>query len=132
MNSFKSLLGIFFAFTLSVGVFADETTTLDEHSYGTFAAIAYSPQTGAYGYSWNQPNRAWAERVAMSHCRAYDCRPVVWVSGGCAAISRSIYTTMRYGWGYAGNRYQAEHNSLLGCQRANLGPCRMIDSVCSY
>ena len=41
-----------------------------------YGAIAYSPTTGRYGYSWSYHSRAEAERTALRHTQSTDA--VVW------------------------------------------------------
>lgn len=74
-----------------------------------YAAIAYSPQTGAYGYSYNAGSRSSAERSALNRCRARDARVVVWVKNGWAALARN-----RYGaWGTAWSSRSKSHATDL-------------------
>lgn len=59
---------------------------------GTWAAIAYSPETTAYGYSYNASNQAEAESVAMGYCYSYggtDCQSAAWAPTGCLALATS-------------------------------------------
>jgi serine/threonine-protein kinase len=53
---------------------------------GNFGAIAYSPCTGCYGYSFGLDCQASAERVALQNCCGLDRRVVAWVAGGYAAL----------------------------------------------
>src|SRR5262245_60450385 len=47
-----------------------------------FAAIAYSPATGKYGYSYNYSSRSAAMRRALTQCPQADAKIVGWVEGG--------------------------------------------------
>ena len=48
----------------------------------TYAAIAYSPKTGKYGYAYGQSTRDIAEGVAKRRCKAADAKVVTWVHNG--------------------------------------------------
>jgi serine/threonine-protein kinase len=52
-----------------------------------FGAIAYSPSTGCYGYSFGQDCVPTAENVALQNCNGPDRQVVVWVSNGYAALA---------------------------------------------
>jgi len=52
-----------------------------------FAAIAYSPSTGKYGYSYNYRSRSAAERMALEHLPQPDARIVCWVQAGFCALA---------------------------------------------
>ncbi len=39
-----------------------------------YGAIAVSPSTFKYGYSWSQPSQNQANAVAFENCSAQDCR----------------------------------------------------------
>ena len=52
-----------------------------------YAAIAYSPATGKYGYSWNCDTRGEAEQRALNACKADDARIVCWVNNGFCALA---------------------------------------------
>src|SRR5690349_7855639 len=61
----------------------DQTIDINRYSFG---AIAYSPTTGKFGYSYNYRNRATAEKVALQNCHAVDARVVGWVNAGFLAL----------------------------------------------
>src|SRR5205823_5288063 len=63
-------------------------------------AIAYSPETGKYGYSYNCGSRAQAERLALRNCPADDAAVKVWVKNGYAALA--VNDDGDYGWGWSG------------------------------
>jgi hypothetical protein len=63
-----------------------------------FAAIAYSPLTGRYGYTSGAFCLADATAGAIANCCAPDARVVVWVENGWAAFARSRNgTAISYG-----------------------------------
>ena len=55
-----------------------------EIDFNTYAAIAYSPSTGAYGYAYNYWSRYSAEREALRRCAAEDAEIV-----GAGGLARS-------------------------------------------
>src|SRR6476659_9842070 len=81
--------------------------------FSTYAAVAFSQSTGAYGYSWNQPNQCCAERAALSVCGADDAEIVGWVKGGFIALA--IGDDNSYGGGW---QYGATASSDEAAQRA--------------
>src|SRR5947199_10838755 len=67
-----------------------------------FAAIAYSPSTGKYGYSYNYASRSAAEKVALQHLPQPDARIVCWVQAGfCALALGDDKSEFGVGWSYA-------------------------------
>ena len=66
--------------------------------FDTYAAVAYSPSTGKYGYAWNYGSRGAAERVALSKCTEKDAKIVGWVKGGWLVLA--IGEDNAYGMGY--------------------------------
>jgi serine/threonine-protein kinase len=104
---------------LSVGLFfaQDQTITIDRHSY---AAIAYSPSTGKYGYSYDLRNRAAAERVALEKCGAEDARIVTWVNKGFIALAvGSDKSCWGVGWSYGNgaSNTKAKEFALEDCKK---------------
>ena len=80
-----------------------------------FAAIAYSPQTGRYGYSSGAACLANAEAGAVANSGACDARVVVWVEDGWAAFARSPNGSA-YGYGVSTRSLaEAEAIALRGC-----------------
>jgi len=56
---------------------------------GSYAAIAYSPSTKAFGYGYDYNSRSSAEQAALRNCPHADARVVTWVSGGFCALVES-------------------------------------------
>lgn len=76
-----------------------------------YGAIAFSPSTGAYGFSHDWSSRAQAERDAVGHCAGPDARAVIWVKNGWAALARNEDGDWSTGW--SGNsRAEAEQIAL--------------------
>lgn len=59
----------------------------------SFASLAVSPHSGAWGRSNDKESRDKADNIALGYCQAHardpsDCRVVTWAKGGwCAAIA---------------------------------------------
>lgn len=99
----------------------------------TYAAIAYSPATGKYGYAYNFGSRASAEEAAVRNCKADDARIVTWVNNGWCALAlgddRSSWGT---GWSFgdgATNTF-AKQQPLGECRKRTTG-CRVVLCICS-
>lgn len=78
-----------------------------------FAAIAYSPSTGSYGYAYGWESQDSAEVDALSRCDGYDARAVVWVRNGWAALATNSSGAWATGWSND-SRAEAESNALSG------------------
>lgn len=96
-----------------------------------YGAIAYSPGTGAYGYSHNYRSRGQAEQAALGNCvrHARDCRVVVWFYNACGALASG----RRNGWGhgFASTRQQAANIAMNYCRQNDQG-CQLRQTVCSF
>lgn len=95
-----------------------------------YAAIAYSRSADKFGYSWGDWDRSRSEANALWACAEADCVSVVWVQGGCAAVSTRV-AEGRLGWGYAVDLYRAKANALRGCRRGASGPCEIRAWACA-
>jgi hypothetical protein len=59
---------------------------------GSWASIAYSPDTGAYGYGYNAGSKDEAINIAMGYCYQYggtDCQVAASAASGCLALADS-------------------------------------------
>src|SRR5262245_54310761 len=63
-----------------------------------FAAIAYSTQTGKYGYANGYADKCAAERDAVAKCGACDARVVVEVENGWAALALGPHGAYGAAW----------------------------------
>lgn len=95
-----------------------------------YGAIAYSPASGAVGWSYDHPSRRRAERVAMGNCQSYadDCRIATFFFNACGAVARAS----NGGWGadWGNDRREAEDNALAACY--NHGDnCRVVRWACT-
>jgi serine/threonine-protein kinase len=62
--------------------------TIDINDY-SYAAVAFSPSTGAFHYSFNYGSRAAAVKAALAAHDADDARIVCWVNRGFCALALS-------------------------------------------
>lgn len=99
--------------------------------YASYGAIAYSESTGEVGVSWNASTRQAAQEDAIAYCGEEDCKPAVWVQGGCGALSKSA-TTGALGYAYYSTRYQAQNYANRGCRRSGSKDCKPLAWVCSW
>jgi len=80
-----------------------------------FAAIAYSEQTGRYGYVYGRACLADAQAGAIANCGAPDAHVVIWVQNGWVALARSP-NGAAYGCGWSTcSLADAEATALRGC-----------------
>jgi hypothetical protein len=107
-------------------VAAGSGTAAAQNNYG---AIAYSPSTGAHGWSFDYGSRAAAEKVALANCRrhASDCVVPIWFRNACGALAVG---TNGYGSGWGSNRRLAESFALRTCRRHARG-CRIKRWACT-
>jgi Flp pilus assembly protein TadD len=73
----------------------NQVIEIDSDSY---AAIAYSPATGKWTYSYSYGDRASAEKAAVDACKEEDARAICWVNDGFAALALGK-DKEHWGWG---------------------------------
>ena len=99
----------------------------------TYAAIAYSPATGNYGYAYNHGSRSSAEAAALRNCNGDDARIVTWVHNGfCALALGDDRSKWGVGWSFgdgATNTY-ARRRALQECAKQTTNS-RILICVCS-
>ncbi|HYX39038.1 MAG TPA: DUF4189 domain-containing protein [Oligoflexus sp.] len=115
----------------------DVATLLEVYHKGdassTFAAIAWSPSTGAHGTSWHWVNQGAADATALGHCEQYgnrpgDCRVMAWAQNACAAFAVGV--NQGYGWAWNNHKEEAKDSALTYCQQTDAG-CEVLAAVCS-
>ena len=96
----------------------------------SYGAIAYSPSTGAAGWSYAYNSRGDAETAARRNCdsSANDCRIAIWFRNGCGAVAVGNRGGWGSGWAY--DRHGAQRQSIRSC-RKQTGSCRVIRWQCS-
>jgi hypothetical protein len=82
----------------------------------TYAAIAYSPNTGRYGYATGRPTRAAAESVAVAECNRPDARVVVWSRNEYCALAVGDNRKV-YGYGYSPDKEEARAIALREAEK---------------
>lgn len=123
----KTVLLPVIALLAAVGVFttaARATASTIEINGHSFAAIAYSPATGKYGYAYNHRSRSAAEKAALDQCGAEDARIVCWVNRGfCALALGDDKTCWGVGWQYGGgsSNDDAKKTALDECGKRTTG-----------
>jgi len=80
----------------------------------TGSAIAFSESTGRWGYSTGGGRSA--PYMAIQNCGAPDAKIIAQESDGWLALAMGDDIST-YGWGYAGNRIDAECNALEACSK---------------
>ena len=97
-----------------------------QNNYG---AIAYSPSTGAHGWSYDYASRSAAESVALGNCRqhASDCVVPIWFRNACGALAVG---SNGYGSGWGTSRSLAESYALQSCRKFT-GGCYIKRWACT-
>jgi len=122
-------LFIFAVVFVTGALFLGETPGVQSASAG-YGAIAYSPSSGAWGYSYNYGSRGAAEGRALRECRVRGsgCRSIVWFRNACGALASGNGNA--YGWAWNTSRATARRRALREC-RARTSGCRIRVDVCS-
>ena len=92
-----------------------------DFSGGHFAAIAYSEQTGRYGYANGYHCLTEAENQAIAHCCAPDARAVVYVENGWVALAQGDNRAYGYAWS-ARSLLDAEARAVHNCGSLGCNP----------
>ncbi|MET3924116.1 DUF4189 domain-containing protein [Devosia sp. 2618] len=95
-----------------------------------YGAIAFSPKTGAIGYSTKGASRGNAQDWAMYYCGQYarDCKIAVNFNNACGALAIGRNGGWGADWGYT--RAEAEADALTICRRHDTR-CRVKRSACN-
>lgn len=96
-----------------------------------YGAIAFSPSTRAYGFSYDHASRESAKKEAMEECKTLsgnrDCKTVIWFQNGCGALAVG---DIGYGTGWGNSREWAQNYALESCASWT-GNCRIVRWVCT-
>lgn len=94
-----------------------------------YGAIAYSPSTGAHGWTYDYATRQEAQDTALSECRQHadDCVIALWFRNACGALAIG---SNGYGSGWGTSRSRAERDALQSCRRYT-GGCSIKRWVCT-
>jgi len=125
----KNLTLFAVAFVIGIALMASEPFG-QSASAARYGSIAFSQNSGAWGYSYGYSSRSAAQRRAMRECRArgYGCRVVVWFRNACGALA--VGRGNAYGWSWNTSRARARRRAMAEC-RARTGGCRIRVTVCS-
>jgi serine/threonine-protein kinase len=95
-----------------------------------YGAIAFSPSTGATGWSYDYGSRSAAESTALANCRqnAPDCIVPIWFRDACGALA--VGNDNGYGTGWGTTRDIAESLALNVCRKHATG-CEIRRWVCT-
>ena len=95
----------------------------------TYAAVAISDETRAYGYSVGHPDRETAEQKAIEACskHASDCKVEMWTSR-CVALAMS--NNGAWGTDWKDSREEADKAAMAQCEKYS-GTCKVKVSVCN-
>jgi Domain of unknown function (DUF4189) len=94
----------------------------------TYAAIAYSPDTGHYGYAAGFSSRAAAEFEALNQCEGADAQVVIW--GRNAYVALAVGEDGSYGYAWGSTETIARRIALQKCRDYGAGQPRIV--VCVY
>ncbi len=102
--------------------------TLKKPGSGDYGAIAYSPTTGATGWSRNHDYREEAESNALEECRknAADCEVELWFDHSCGAIATS---DKGVSWGVGDRGVEARFSALEKCRQGGGENCEVKEVV---
>jgi hypothetical protein len=84
---------------------------------GEYGAIAYSPATGNYGYSFQYDSQDAAERAALRKCAEDDAVLAGWVRDGWCALAVEPGSGTAYGWAWADDADGAKARALAACRK---------------
>lgn len=114
-------------------------------AYANFAAIAYSPSTGAWGSAYQYLDYNSAESTALYYCydnqaAPTDCQIVAWVEDGCIALALDTnrYQPSVYGTAYANGLTfsdaftPAQLGAVENCESSSGYACSIETTVCSF
>ena len=98
----------------------------------SFGALAYSAQSTASGYAFDQPSTAAADRRALTECakHANDCKIVASFSNSCAAVAAG--TNKRVSVAQANTGDGARSNAVSACSRNGGDKCEIEVWSCSF
>ncbi len=95
-----------------------------------FGAIAYSPSSGAHGYSFDLSTQTGAEARALAECNSQGsgCQSVMWFRNACGALA--VGSDRGWGSAWGTDRQAAEQKALVQCKNHSSG-CSVVRWVCT-
>jgi Domain of unknown function (DUF4189) len=92
-----------------------------------YGAIAFSQDSGNYGYAIDYDSRRSAEADALKEC-GDGCEVVVWFKNACGALATG--DDNGYGTGWASNHADAEDIAMSACNK-NSSNCSVLRWQCT-
>jgi len=95
-----------------------------------FTALAYSENTGNYGWVTSLQTREEAVDKALSECKNKGCEVMVVLRNGCAAFAQNDRAR---GWAVSDTLDEAQRSAVKECQNYAKGPviCEVKASGCT-
>lgn len=91
------------------------TAPVSAFAQDTYAAIAFSVETGSRGFGYQFDSQKKAEKEALAQCRGDDAKIVVWVKNGWCALA--VGDNNKYGFGHADDRDTAQNRAIAECRK---------------
>jgi hypothetical protein len=98
---------------------------------GGWSAIAYDPSTGLYGYAAGAFDKQQAENASINSCNSQNCKVVVSVHNGHAALVVGNNNNDIYGSGFAPTKFEAMYWAMYHCNKSP-SSCRVLVAVTSH
>jgi len=134
MNRFaKACVTLGFSMICVLGAASVARSDVATYYGSSYAAIAYSPATGKFGYSYNYGSRSSAERAALANCPQADARIVTWVHNGFCALALGKDQScwgIGFSWGNGASNTEARNYALEDCSDRT-SDARVVLCVCS-
>ncbi len=113
-------------FASAMAILFGLAATASAQNYG---AIAYSPDTGGYGYSYDYRSRGEAESRALGECqaRSYGCVVAIWFQNACGAVAAG---PNGWGSGWGSSQRRADLEAINVCNQYS-GGCTIQVQVCT-
>ena len=96
-----------------------------------YGAIAYSRKDKLFGFTYDQSDKATAEKLAIQYCvkqGGAKCQIEASFHNICGAVAADGETVF---WGTSGTKYGAEQRALAECTRLGGKKCEARASICS-
>jgi serine/threonine-protein kinase len=92
-----------------------------------FQAIAFSTKTGEFGFSNDYSTREEADKAAIEHCNASDCKILIWSRNACASLA--IGDRNGFGTNWAKDQKESESKALEVCSNYTKN-CKILKTIC--
>lgn len=98
---------------------------------GDYGAIAWDPETGKRGWSWNQASAQRAAELALSECGASGCKVIMRTGRAMCAALATTENGRYVGAASRRDRDAAQLASLANCLKGNAGECSVRVTNCN-